>query len=237
MKKFPLALTLILLLIFFQKSVGQDVITIEQAIEKTLANNLQIRQSQLNERLSDENLRQSKNALLPTLNGNGGYNINFGRSVDPSTNQFNSQKFSSFNGGISTGVDVFNGFQKINQIRQNKLLLDVDKSTTEKVKNDLILQVVTSYLQILYNKDFLKAAQQQLAVARQQLTREQELLDVGNKTLADLSQAKSQVATAELNVTNATNDLAISYLTLAQLMDIPSATVYSVSAAVLESFN
>jgi len=237
MKKFPLALSLIFLFGLLQRSVGQEVITVQQAIEKTLANNLQIKQSQLNESLSDENLRQSKNALLPTLNGNGGYNVNFGRSVDPSTNQFNSQKFSSFNGGISTGVDLFQGFQKINQIRQNKLLLDVDKTNTEKVKNDLILQVVTSYLQILYNKDFLTAAQQQLAVAEQQLRREQELLDVGNKTLADLSQAKSQVATAELNVTNATNDLTISYITLAQLMDIPSSTAYAVSAPVLESFN
>ena len=237
MKKFPLALSLIFLFGLLQRSVGQEVITVQQAIEKTLANNLQIKQSQLNESLSDENLRQSKNALLPTLNGNGGYNVNFGRSVDPSTNQFNSQKFSSFNGGISTGVDLFQGFQKINQIRQNKLLLDVDKTNTEKVKNDLILQVVTSYLQILYNKDFLTAAQQQLAVAEQQLRREQELLDVGNKTLADLSQAKSQVATAELNVTNATTDLTISYITLAQLMDIPSSTAYAVSAPVLESFN
>ena len=237
MKKYSLALSLVILFGFFQKSVAQEVITVQQAIEKTLANNLQIKQSQLNESLSEENVRQSKNALLPTLNGNGGYNINFGRSVDPSTNQFNSQKFSSFNGGISTGVDLFQGFQKIKQIRQNKLLLDVDKTNTEKVKNDLILQVVTSYLQILYNKDFLTAAQQQLAVAQQQLRREQELLDVGNKTLADLSQAKSQVATAELNVTNATNDLTISYITLAQLMDIPSSTVYAVSAPVLESFN
>ena len=237
MKKFPLVLSFVFLVGFVQQSVGQEVITIEQAIEKTLANNLQVKQSQLSESLSDENLKQSKNALLPTLNGNGGYNINFGRSVDPSTNQFNSQKFSSFNGGVSTGIDIFNGFQKINQIRQNKLLLDADKTNTEKVKNDLILQVVTSYLQILYNKDFLTAAEQQLAVAKQQLTREQELLDVGNKTLADLSQAKSQLATAELNVTNATNDLTISYITLAQLMDIPSATVYSVSAPVLQSFN
>lgn len=237
MKKFPLVWSFVFLVGFVQQSVGQELITIEQAIEKTLANNLQVKQSQLSESLSDENLKQSKNALLPTLNGNGGYNINFGRSVDPSTNQFNSQKFSSFNGGVSTGVDIFNGFQKINQIRQNKLLLDADKTSTEKVKNDLILQVVTSYLQILYNKDFLTAAEQQLAVAKQQLTREQELLDVGNKTLADLSQAKSQLATAELNVTNATNDLTISYITLAQLMDIPSSTVYSVSAPVLQSFN
>lgn len=237
MKKFPLVLSFVFLVGFVQQSVGQEVITVQQAVEKTLANNLQVKQSQLSESLSDENLKQSKNALLPTLNGNGGYNINFGRSVDPSTNQFNSQKFSSFNGGISTGVDIFNGFQKINQIKQNKLLLDADKTNTEKVKNDLILQVVTSYLQILYNKDFLTAAEQQLAVAKQQLAREQELLDVGNKTLADLSQAKSQVATAELNVTNATNDLTISYITLAQLMDIPSSSVYSVSAPVLGSFN
>ncbi|RZK75379.1 MAG: TolC family protein, partial [Pedobacter sp.] len=237
MKKFPLVLSFVFLIGFVQQSLGQEVITVQQAVEKTLANNLQVKQSQLSESLSDENLKQSKNALLPTLNGNGGYNINFGRSVDPSTNQFNSQKFSSFNGGISTGVDIFNGFQKINQIKQNKLLLDADKTNTEKVKNDLILQVVTSYLQILYNKDFLTAAEQQLAVAKQQLAREQELLDVGNKTLADLSQAKSQVATAELNVTNATNDLTISYITLAQLMDIPSSSVYSVSAPVLGSFN
>ncbi len=55
--------------------------------------------------------------------------------------------------------------------------------------------------------------------------------------MADLSQAKSQLATAELNVTNATNDLTISYITLAQLMDVPSSTVYSVSAPILGSFN
>ena len=56
------------------------------------------------------------------------------------------------------------------------------------------------------------------------------------KTLADVSQAKSQVATAELNVTNAQNALSISYLTLAQLMDIPSSTVFEVQAPVIDSF-
>lgn len=222
---------------FVQSSSAQEVITIQQAIEETLNNNLQIKQAKLSENLSDENLKQSKAALFPTLNGNGSYNINFGRSVDPSTNQFNSQKFSSFNGGISTNVDVFQGFQKLNQIKQNKLLLDADKSYTEKIKNDLILQVITSYMQILYNKDFLVAAKQQLAVAQQQLKQQQELLDVGNKTLADLAESKSQVATAELDVTTAENSLTISYLTLAQLMDIPSNTRYVVKAPDVSSFN
>ena len=221
----------------FQIAAAQEVISIQQAIENTLNNNLQIRQAKLTENLSDENLKQSKAALFPTVNGNGGYNVNFGRSLDPSKQSFNSQQFSSFTGGASTTVDLFQGFQKLNQIKQNKLLLSADQTYTEKVKNDLILQVITSYMQILYNKDFLVAAKQQLAVAQQQLKQQQELLDVGNKTLADLAESKSLVATAELDVTTAENALTISYITLAQLMDIPSATRYDVKAPDVSSFN
>lgn len=234
--KLTLALIFFLLTAFVQKSVAQEVITIQQAIEKTLNNNLQVKQAILNERLSDENLIQSRNAILPTLNGNGSFNTNFGRSLDPSTQSFNSEKFSSFNGGISSSVNLFQGFQKLNQIKQNKLLLDADKTNVEKVKNDLILQVITAYMQILYNKDFLEAAKQQLAVARQQLQQQQELLDVGNKTLADLAESRSLTATAELDVTTAENALTISYLTLAQLMDIPSATTYIVKAPDVSNF-
>jgi outer membrane protein len=234
--KLTLALIFFLTTAFVQKTVAQEVISIQQAIEKTLNNNLQVKQAILNERLSDENLTQSRNAILPTLNGNGSFNTNFGRSLDPSTQSFNSEKFSSFNGGISSSVNLFQGFQKLNQIKQNKLLLDADKTNVQKVKNDLILQVITAYMQILYNKDFLEAAKQQLAVARQQLQQQQELLDVGNKTLADLAESRSLTATAELDVTTAENALTISYLTLAQLMDIPSATTYVVKAPDVPDF-
>lgn len=231
-----LAISFVLVGIFAQKSVAQEVITIQRAIEVTLNNNLQVKQARFSESLSDENLSQSKNALLPNLSGSGGFNTNFGRSLDPSTQSFNSQKFSSFNGGISSSVVLFQGLQKLNQIKQNKFLLDADKTNVEKVKNDLILQVITAYMQILYNKDFLEAAAQQLAVAKKQLAQQQELLDVGNKTLADIAESKSLVATAELDVTTAENALTISYLTLAQLMDIPSSTKYEIKAPDVANF-
>src|SRR5690606_34896524 len=67
------------------------------------------------------------------------------------------------------------------------------------------------------------------------LKRENALLDAGNKTLADISQAKAQVATAELNVTNAENDLTISYLTLSQLMEMGTdANAFKVVAPTVE---
>lgn len=217
------------------RGFAQETITLQQAIDKTLTNNLQIKQSQLSESLSDLNLKQSQLALYPNLNASINQNMGWGRNQVASGLFLNTQNY-NLSTGVSSGVDLFNGFSKINQIKQNKVLLAAGATNTEKVKNDLTLSVITAYLQILYNKDFLKAAQDQLIVAKQQLNQQQQLLDVGNKTLADLSQSKSQVATAELNVTNAANALSISYLNLAQLMDIPSATVYDIQAPLIDSF-
>ncbi|MGF1925394.1 MAG: TolC family protein, partial [Bacteroidia bacterium] len=220
---------------FSQLLHAQEVITIQQAIDKTLTNNLQVTQAQLSERLSDENLKQAKLAVYPSLNGGINQNMRWGRNEGVTGLFENTQQY-NLSPNISSGVDVFGGFSKINQIKQNKVLLDAGKTNTEKVKNDLILQVITSYLQILYNKDFLRAAEQQLAVAKQTSYQQQQLLDEGNKTLADLSQAKAQVALAELDVTNASNALSISYLTLAQLMNVPSSTVFEVQLPVVNSF-
>lgn len=216
-------------------SSAQEVITIQQAIDKTLSNNLQVKQAQFSESLNDVNLQQSKAALYPSLNANVNQTLGWGRNQVASGLFQNTQNY-NLNTGVSSSVDLFNGFSKLNQIKQNKALIEAGKTNTEKVKNDLILSVITSYMQILFNKDFLKAAQQQLEVAKQTFNQQQQLLEVGNKTLADISQAKSQVASAELSVTDAENALAISYLTLAQLMDIPSATVYQVQAPLVDSF-
>src|SRR5690606_7727971 len=64
-------------------SVGayaQEVITIQQAIDKTLQNNLQVKQAQLSESLNDVNLTQSKAALYPSLNANVNQNLGWGRN-------------------------------------------------------------------------------------------------------------------------------------------------------------
>ncbi len=222
-----LSLGLLTILGAIQEVQAQEIITVQQAIEKTLQNNLQVKNAQLNERLSEVNYNQSKFALYPSLNFGNFHNMNWGRNQSASGLFENTQRY-NMSANLSTNLDLFNGFSKINQIKQNKTLLSASETSTEKVKNDLILQVITSYLQILFNKDLLIAAQDQLKVAKQTYNQQEILMNEGNKTLADVSQAKSQVATAELNVTNAENNLTISMITLAQLMDIPSSTVYEV---------
>ncbi|WP_432713925.1 TolC family protein [Pedobacter sp.] len=203
---------------------AQEVITLPQAIERMLGNNLNIKQGALNVATSNVNLQQSKAALYPSLNASTDGRLGFGRSrIENSFEVVNNKTFSS-SGNVGTSVDLFGGFAKVNQIKQNKLLLQADNSNLDKIKNDLVLDVVIAYMDVVYNEDLLRVSEQQLLVSEQTLKRENALMDVGNKTMADISQAKAQVATSELNVTNAQNALTISYLTLSQLMEMGTDT-------------
>ena len=206
------------------KASAQEVITLQKAIDLTLERNLTIKQSQITEAIAGEDLKQSKYNQLPNLTAGTQTAYNFGRSVDPSTYSFTTQRILSGNGNVSTQITLFQGGQLRNQVIQNKILLDVDKTGTAKVKNDLILNVVTTYLQVLTNQDLVTAAQQQIDIAKLTLDRSQKSFNVGNVTMADLSQSKAQVSTADLNYTNAENQLESSLLTLKQYMEMDPAT-------------
>ncbi|WP_443936486.1 TolC family protein [Pedobacter sp. MW01-1-1] len=228
--KFLVAATFALVIGLSQGAQAQKVITLQQAVDSTLKNNLQIKQAAFSAAVTDETLKQSQYALLPTLGLNGQQNMGWGRNNYGNTGIYQNTQTYNLNLNAGVNVDLFGGLAKINQIRQNKISLEADKTNVDKIKNDLILQVVTAYMQVLYNRDLLKASADQLDVSTKTLTRSNALLEAGRGTVADVSQAKSQVATAELGVTNAQNTLTISYLTLAQLMEIPGNSQFEVEA-------
>lgn len=210
----------LLLMAATTKSEAQTVITLQKAVQLTLDNNLQIKQAQFNEAIDNENLGQAKNNRLPNLTANPQSSFNFGRSIDPSTNQYANQSVFGLSGSITSQVLLFQGGLLRNQILESKLLLDVDKSNTAKVKNDLTLNVITTFLSVLSNQDLVKAAEQQVDIANQTLDKVQKNFDVGNNTLADLSQSKATLSTSQLNLTTAQNQLDISILTLKQFMEM-----------------
>lgn len=213
---------------------AQQKITLEQAVQLALENNIQLKQAQFNVAISEEDFKQSKFNLTPSLNAGGNLNYSLGRTFDQLSGQPFDQSITSGNGNLNSSVVLFQGFQRINQILQNKYSLEANKSNAQKAKNDLTLNVVTTYLQVLNAQDLTETARQQHEFAKLQLDREQKLFEVGNKTLADLSQAKAQFATAELNLTNAQNQLDLAYLNLAQLMERDPAEKFLVEKPVID---
>ncbi|MFI5158170.1 MAG: TolC family protein [Sphingobacteriales bacterium] len=207
---------------------AQEVITLQKAIDLTLQNNLTIKQSKINEALGTADYQQAKNNMLPNLTVNPQASYNFGRSPNLTTYAYTSQSCLYFNGQAKISVTLLQGGQLRNQILANKITLDADKTTTEKTKNDLLLNVVTAYLQILTNQDLVTAATQRIGIAKITLDRSQKNFDAGNQTLADLSQSKAGLSTAEYNLTTAQNQLDISILALKQYMEMDPATEITV---------
>lgn len=242
-------LKILLLFIFILFSViivsSQEKWTLEKCLEYALKNNIQIKQQELNSRYSENNLKQSKLSLLPSLNGSTSQNYSWGRSVNMFTNDFSEEKTMSLSFGLSSSVTVFNGFQNYNTIRQKQFDLQASLQNLEKAKNDVALNISSAYLQILYSMELYDIAVNQLEVTRQQVERTKKLVDAGSVAKGTLLQVEAQYASEELQVVNMQNQLNMSYLNLIQFLDLeteenfeiekPDFSGFDVNAALLTS--
>jgi outer membrane protein len=219
---------LVLLLLSGVAANAQEKISLEKAIQNALDRNLQIKQSQFTEALATEDYKQAKYNMLPSVNASGQGSYNFGRSPNLTTYAYTNQTFYYVNGQAQASLILFQGRQLHEQILASKLSLEADKNSTAKVKNDLVLNVVTTFLSALNNQDLVTAAKQQIDIAQLTLDRTGKSLKVGNSTMADLSQSKAQLATAELNLTNAQNAYESSVLTLKQYMEMDPNTAIEI---------
>ena len=227
---------LFLLVIFSVNIFAQESWTLEQCINYAIENNIQVKQQALNTQVSENTLKQSRLDLIPNLNANLGRNYSFGRAVDPYTNEFNYENTYNDNYGISSSVALFKGFQKLNAIKQKKLDLQASIQDLEKVKNDISINVSTSYLNILFNLELLKIATDQAEVTEKQVDRTQTLVEVGSLAQGDLFDIQAQLANEELNIINSQNQLDVSYLNLKQLLNLDTIPNFQISIPNTDSF-
>ncbi len=194
--------------------------TLPQCIEYALQHNISIKQSQLNQQLSEVNYMQSKLNVLPTLNGNASHSYNFGRTIDPFTNQFATDQILSQSFSLSTSLLLFNGLQNYNSIQEQKYNVMASKQDFEKMKNDISLSIATAYLQILFAEDLVANANGQVNITKLQVDRTKKLVEAGSLAKSMQYDIEAQLATEELNLVNAENQLTIAYLNLAQMLEL-----------------
>jgi len=199
---------------------AQKTVTVREALDQALRNNLQVKQAMYQSSLSEEDVLQAKMERYPSLSSDITSRKTWGLTFDQTSGQLINTSVTAAGVGLNANMLLFGGFQRVNQIKANKYQLFADQSNVDKVKNDLVLSVITKYLEALSNKDVAIAAQQQVKLSKEQLEAQQSNYEVGNNTLADLSQAKSQLATDELNLTTAENAYDLSILDLKQLMEM-----------------
>jgi outer membrane protein len=222
MKKFSVVyISLLCLSVYgYAQETGGKTYTLKQCIDAGIENSLDVNQSALQMQVSEVNLKQSRLDRLPDLNGAVGHGINQGRSIDPFTNAYINEQVNFANYSLSSGVVLFNGLSITHTIRQNALAYDASKMDWQQAKDNLTINIILAYLQVLSNEDLLVQAQSQVALTQKQVERLDILNNDGAIRPSDLSDLKGQLAGDQLAVINTRNALESAKLSLCQLMNI-----------------
>jgi outer membrane protein len=223
-----------LLILFFTGSFSlhaqDDVWTLKECIDYALENNLNLKRSKLNLEESKVSLKQSKYDLLPNLNASSSYGYNWGRSIDPTSNQFITQRINFTSLNASSGITLFNGGRLTNIIRQNDHQVDAAQYDVEAAKNNLMFNIISLYTNVIFNQELVENARKQLASTEQQLLRVAKQVAAGALPGADLLEFEAQHASNELTLINQQNALELSLLQLKQALQLPASADLQVVA-------
>lgn len=192
--------------------------TLEECVEYALKNNISIKQSELDLKISDIEKLEALGNFLPNVSGSANYGINTGANINPTTNQFENKSFRSASANVNTSINLFNGLLNWKNVQRVKLNKMANTYRLDKMKDDIALSVANSYLQILFNKEQLKVLINQNKITKENLIRTNELIQAGTLAAGDIYDLNATDASQEQQIIVAENTLVISKLALAQTL-------------------
>jgi len=208
---------------------AQKVWSLDECINYAIEHNLDLQKTQLARQQAEYQYKASKNAWLPTLNANAGEYLGFGQS--PSyTGVYVSDNSSSTSFGASLSLPLFQGLNLYNTAKADALNLQATEMDQKAAQLNLKLNVMAFYMQVLYGKEQVEIAHRQVELSAEQLQKTQQLFENGRIAEADVYESKAQLATDQANLTQMETDLALSLLTLTQVLEIEEFEDFEVSS-------
>ncbi len=221
-------LTLLIALLTFTVSFGQEKWSLQKCVEYALEHNISIKQQDIQAMIAGLTYKQSKSSQYPNLSLGSNLGISTGRSIDRTTNQFTTQSvfYNSFS--LQSNADIFNWFSKRNTIAANRYELQASLASVDKLKNDISLNIAASYLQILLAKEQVHASKIQIGQDSAQLENTKKLVRAGSLPELNQVQLESQLATDSFTLVSAQGTEAQSILLIKSLLNLDAGTPFDI---------
>lgn len=221
---------------------AQQQITLSQAINSAVKNNIAVQKIQNNIDIQSGNIQVKYGGLFPTLSLNGAWQrtnnandnvpiVTFNQFTGNYTTIISNTNKTTFNYslGIRSDVTLFNGFTNYESVDVAKMQQQVYYIQLEKTRQDLTLQVLSDYITVLKNRQIVKINQASLENASSQLESIKLFVEAGKKTMSDVYKQDVQVAQYELAVEQAKNNLDKSISDLVYDSNLPQDKQYTVA--------
>ncbi|CVK15789.1 outer membrane protein [Apibacter mensalis] len=208
---------------------AQKVWSFNDCLSYARENNLQVLASKLNEQVQESNLKIAKKEKLPDLKGTITNGITFGPLATQKVTQngitdFTIDSYYKYTEGYQNNLALESSMILYNNRRlrlneeKNSFLVQQNQYTTEKIKNDISLQLVGNYLTVLLNKELLGVQYNSMDIQAKEKDRNEKLYTAGSIPLSTLYESKSNLANAKQTYENAKIEVDRSLMVLAMLL-------------------
>lgn len=228
---------ILICLIGFSKTYAQrasDNWDLRHCIEHALQYNISIQQADVQARIQALLVKQSKYNLYPNLNANTGTGLRFGRSIDPTTNNFVNSQFLYQNFGVNANVQLYNNgrlknAQLVAQFNAQAALADVAKA-----QNDVSFNVATFYLQVLAAKEQVNISKIQITQTQNQYLITKKRVDAGVLPELNMAEIEAQLATDSSNYFTAKGNYEQNILSLRGLLNLDTDVLFGIETPMID---
>ena len=211
------------LIVTLIQSIGwsQDEWSLNRCIQYAIENSFDIYQSDLELERSEINTKQSRDSRLPDLSGSANAFVNFGRSIDPTTNSFVTTTFFSNGYSLNTNMTLYNGGRIKNSILQSEEFEKVSEAQKSSTINVITLNTVSAFFEVLFAEDNYDNVNLQLKTINDQIDQMIKLVDAGSRAKFELYDLEAQQATSEQDQVIAQNRIDIALVQLKAIINLP----------------
>lgn len=201
--------------------------TLEDCINYALEKNIQLQQNKISLQESEEDVKEAKAALFPSLSFSTGHNVVNRPYQENSSTVSGTEIISSYskttysgNYGLNAQWTLWNGNQRLNNIKQQKTNREIAQLTVAETENMLKEQIAQLFIQILYADESIAINKGTVEVSRATYERAQELFKEGSISKADLVQLEAQLSNDEYQLVTSESTLRNYKLQLKQLLEL-----------------
>ncbi|HUR11831.1 MAG TPA: TolC family protein [Flavitalea sp.] len=207
---------------------AQEKWDLRRSVEYALQNNISVKQSDVQSRISELTLKQSRLSQFPTLNLGGNVGYSSGRNQDPTTFSLITTGYLSSGFSLQSGVDLFNWFSRRNTIAGNALETEAARAAVDKVKNDIALNVAVAYLQVLLAREQENVSLLQVRQTEAQLGNTRKLVRAGSLPELNAAELEAQLARDSSTLVTAQASAIQTILQLKALLNVDAAVPFDV---------
>ena len=205
--------------------------SLQDCIDYALEKNIQLQQNKLSLEEADVDVKTAKASLFPSLSFSTGHNLVNRPYQETSatvsgTEIITSDNNNTYNGSYSISAQwtLWNGGQRLNNIKQQKTNKEIAGLSVAETENMLQEEITKLFVQILYANESVEINKNTLEVSEATYKRAVELFNEGSLSKSDVAQLEAQASNDKYQLVTAESTLRNYKLQLKQLLELDGTT-------------